>query len=75
MKLANAKNQMHHENKITKKVLFREIAERWLLDNQLILKETTRNKYSHMLQKHIFPAFGDKKIAGISFEEITAFVF
>lgn len=53
--------------------LFRDFAETWFSENEVRWRRTTRGTMRMVVDKHLFPIFGDRNVAEITRAEILAF--
>ena len=61
-------------SKFKNKLSFSFVAEQWLKTVDCSLKKSTVFKYGYILEKHIFPHFGELEVTKISAEEINCFL-
>lgn len=54
---------------------FEEILMLWLRTNQIKIKGATESKYRYMIEKHIKPQLGNKRISSLTVPVINAFLF
>ncbi len=57
-----------------RKLLFREVAARWLATKKTVVKESTFVCYTIMLEKHILPALGERPASEITSSLLSAFL-
>ena len=71
-KLNNALNGKITESTIHRNngVIFHELSQQWLANQQARIKESTYNKYLNMLTSYILPVLGKSKIEDITSEQI-----
>ncbi len=56
-------------------LLFRQFAQQWLTVEKFpYLKEITYQSYRNNLEKHVFPAFGEKDLQAITYIELQEFI-
>lgn len=54
---------------------FEEVLTLWLKSNQIKIKGATENKYNYMIEKHIKPQLGSKRISTLTVPVINNFLF
>lgn len=65
-KLKSIRENAFPINKTKKEKRFCEVLELWLANNRIGLKGSTEHKYRYMIDKHIIPDLGDKKVSHLS---------
>ena len=71
--LATQTQSSRSDNKVDT-LLFGDILQRWINDNQVRLKEATKYRYRYLIETHILPQLGNMKLNMISCTVINAFV-
>lgn len=70
-KMASLKNGTYREES---KLSFKEYAQRWLKDYvSTRVKPRTMESYDQLLEKHLLPVFGEKKLSAINTADIQSF--
>lgn len=64
----------NNDSKQTINMLFKDIAELWLINKSNIVKTSTFNRYKNILKNNILPYMGEKTISGISTTDVQNYV-
>lgn len=62
------------EDAVSQPILFKNVLQLWLDDKKITVKKSTYSKYEFLINKHIIPALGNRKINNLSASEMNCFL-